>query len=146
MTSTKRILVLSAGAISFLLVVGFGFWQLFHERVETAISTAIDDYLRGRVETEAFRQSEGRLRVEIGKLDYGFFSGELTISQATVRIYDSTKHVQLSIVIDSTNVVGLYPWDILRENGLSIGSVDVHGVRVRRVVDETIVPLILPEI
>lgn len=145
MTSTKRILVLSAGAISFLLVVGFGFWQLFHERVETAISTAIDDYLRGRVETEAFRQSEGRLRVEIGKLDYGFFSGELTISQATVRIYDSTKHVQLSIVIDSTNVVGLYPWDILRENGLSIGSVDVHGVRVRRVVDETIVPLNLRE-
>lgn len=127
-----------AGVTGLLVVVGIGIWQHFHERIEAAIAAAIDDYLRSRVETEAFLQSSGRIRIAIGELDYGFFSGELSIYDVSVQMYDSTGHIHISMAIDSTDVTELRPWDILWDEGISIGAIDVRGVRVRRAIDEAI--------
>ncbi|MCX6141340.1 MAG: hypothetical protein NTX15_11035 [Candidatus Kapabacteria bacterium] len=123
--SWKRLVLISLAVLVTTVACGFGVYGLFSDRINKNIHDAIVEYIQSRVKSGAESLSSGKLSIELGDINYTFFSGSLDVHRVRVGYHDSTeaRGRNVSVDIPLISVSGLYPWDILNGGGLSLGTI-----------------------
>ncbi|HLP29631.1 MAG TPA: hypothetical protein VK147_13415 [Candidatus Didemnitutus sp.] len=129
----KKIIAISVG--SFVLVVGIVAitYVLFSGAINESIRTAITQYVRTRITTGASNASQGKVEIELGKIDFAYYMGALDVHNIRIRYRDTSTRIGRLVDIDMpiVRVRGIFPWDILWGGGLSLSSVTITDPQVR---------------
>lgn len=141
------VVMTSFGSIVLLAGVVALSYMLFSSAINARIRDAITQYVRTRISSGVSVASDGKVEVELGEIDYAYYIGTLEVHDIRIRYRDTTtadgRLVDIDIPLIRTT--GVFPWEVLWGNGLSIGSVTITDPLVRHqvwggIAADTVVP------
>ncbi|MBK7412892.1 MAG: hypothetical protein IPI29_10100 [Ignavibacteria bacterium] len=129
----KMVVMTTFGSVVLLMGVVALSYMLFSSAINAKIRDAITQYVRTRVSTGVTVASGGMVEVELGEIDYAYYIGTLNVRDIRIRYRDTAEVVGRLVDIDIPHIrtTGVFPWDVLWGNGLSIGSITITDPQVR---------------